>query len=233
MSETESLEEAIHRLCTIEAPLNQRLAEFSAILREKEPHYSEAYDQLIHRLAAAKAGGTAPDVGDVLPPFVLPDGAANLHRLDDLLENGPAVISFNRGHWCPYCKIELNALKQGLNRIAKTGAKVVSIMPEFAEYVASMANDVENAFLVLSDVENGYALSLGLAMWVGDRVKSLYRADQIDLEEYQHNGAYFLPIPATFVVAADRRVVARFVDPDFRKRMEIDDIIAALKRAWI
>ena len=53
------------------------------------------------------------------------------------------------------------------------------------------------------------------------------------LEEYQHNGAYFLPIPATFVVAADRRVVARFVDPDFRKRMEIDDIIAALKRAWI
>jgi peroxiredoxin len=38
-----------------------------------------------------------------------------------------------------------------------------------------------------------------------------------------------LPIPATFVVGRDGVVVARFVDPDFRKRMAIDDLIAALK----
>lgn len=40
-----------------------------------------------------------------------------------------------------------------------------------------------------------------------------------------------LPIPATFVVGRDGLVKARFVDPDFRKRMAVEDLIAALKAA--
>jgi peroxiredoxin len=38
-----------------------------------------------------------------------------------------------------------------------------------------------------------------------------------------------VPIPATFVVGKDGRILARYVDPDFRNRMDIEDIIAALK----
>ena len=38
-----------------------------------------------------------------------------------------------------------------------------------------------------------------------------------------------LPIPATFVVGRDGRIKARFVDPDYRKRMAIEELIAALK----
>ena len=52
-----------------------------------------------------------------------------------------------------------------------------------------------------------------------------------DLPRYQGNESWMLPIPATFVVGRDGLVKARFVDPDFRKRMEIDDLIAALKSA--
>ena len=42
---------------------------------------------------------------------------------------------------------------------------------------------------------------------------------------------WVLPIPATFVVGRDGLVKARFVDPDFRKRMEIDDLVAAVRVA--
>ena len=38
-----------------------------------------------------------------------------------------------------------------------------------------------------------------------------------------------LPIPATFVVGQDGHIKARFVDPDYRNRMAIEDLIAALK----
>jgi peroxiredoxin len=40
-----------------------------------------------------------------------------------------------------------------------------------------------------------------------------------------------LPIPAVFVIGRDGIVKARFVDPDFRKRMEIDDLLDALASA--
>jgi peroxiredoxin len=51
-----------------------------------------------------------------------------------------------------------------------------------------------------------------------------------DLPSFQGNDSWILPIPATFVVGRDGIVAARFVDPDYRKRMAIDDLIAALRR---
>ena len=40
-----------------------------------------------------------------------------------------------------------------------------------------------------------------------------------------------VPHSATFVVGTDGRVKARFVDPDYRKRMAIEDLLAALRYA--
>ena len=51
------------------------------------------------------------------------------------------------------------------------------------------------------------------------------------MASFYGNDGWVLPIPATFVVAGDGKIRARFVDPDFRKCMEIDDLIAALKKA--
>jgi peroxiredoxin len=50
-----------------------------------------------------------------------------------------------------------------------------------------------------------------------------------DIPNYQGNSSWMLPIPATFVVGRDGRIKARFVDPDYRKRMAIEDMIAALR----
>ena len=51
------------------------------------------------------------------------------------------------------------------------------------------------------------------------------------LPDYQGNDTWMLPIPATFVVGRDGLVKARFVDPDFRRRMAVEELIAALKQA--
>ena len=40
-----------------------------------------------------------------------------------------------------------------------------------------------------------------------------------------------LPIPATFVVAPDGYVNARFIDPDFRRRMAVEELLEALRSA--
>jgi peroxiredoxin len=51
------------------------------------------------------------------------------------------------------------------------------------------------------------------------------------LPNYQGNDSWMLPIPATFVVGKDGRIKARFVDPDYRKRMTVEELLEALKQA--
>jgi peroxiredoxin len=228
MSETE--DEIVRRLCSIEAPLSQRLATFSRYLSANEPEFAEAYDELAARLAAVRAGSTAPDIGEEMPGFRLPDGRGQLHALNDMLSSGAVVVSFNRGHWCPYCKVELSAFKQAHREIAATGARVVSIMPEMPQYVAKVSQEIDNVFTVLCDEGNGYALACNLVIWLGERIRHLQDLE-FSLEKSQGNGAYFVPIPATFVVASDGTVIARKIDPDFRHRMDIEDILKALRHA--
>ena len=164
-----------------------------------------------------------------MPPFLLPDGRNRLVTLDDIVRDGPAVISFNRGHWCEYCLIELTAFREALNEFALHGARVVSIMPESQAHISAM--DHHDAFTIVSDIDNGYALELGLAIWLGDDVRRLYLEHGLELQKYNGNDTWFLPIPATFVVGKDGRIIDRYVDPDFRNRMEIADILSALRRA--
>jgi len=49
--------------------------------------------------------------------------------------------------------------------------------------------------------------------------------------QFQGNGGWFLPIPATLVVGIGSEVKARFVDPDFRHRMRMEDILQAVRGA--
>jgi hypothetical protein len=78
-------------------------------------------------------------------------------------------------------------------------------------------------------MDNGYALSLNLAIWVGAELRRML-ADSQDIPSFQGNESWLLPIPATFVVGTNGLIKARFVDPDFRRRMAIEDLLAALRQ---
>ena len=94
----------------------------------------------------------------------------------------------------------------------------------------SLSGDSARAMLILSDIDNDYALQLGLVMWVGDPLRALMEGRAtMRIDEFQGNAAWMLPLPATFVVGRDGRVRARYVNPDFRERMEIEAALHALK----
>lgn len=228
MTEASPLEEAFKKICATEAPLNERLALFTAAVEQHGRPFAAAYQNLITQLKNAAAGITAPAVGDILPPFLLPDHAGHLRDLDTMLAKGPMVVSFNRGHWCEYCELELLAFARAHAELAAHGVQVVSIMPERGEYTRKVCSLTDETVTVLSDIDNGYALALGIVMWLGDEVRTLYQQFGLDIERYQGNGAWFVPIPATFVLDGEGRVVARKVDPDFRTRMDIEDILHAI-----
>ena len=51
-------------------------------------------------------------VGDKAPIFSLPNQEGNLVSSSELLSNGPLVVTFYRGVWCPYCNLDLGNLKR-------------------------------------------------------------------------------------------------------------------------
>jgi peroxiredoxin len=126
----------------------------------------------------------------------------------------------------------LNAIGivEAQQEITTLRGQVVVIMPERRKFAKAMKASVGAQFPFLTDMDNGYALSLNLAIWVGAEMERLMGLG-LDLPNYQGNSSWFLPIPATFVVGTDGIITDRFVDPDYRRRMDIDDLIAALRRA--
>ena len=116
------------------------------------------------------------------------------------------------------------------DRITALGASVVSIMPDSAQFTADYTIENGLPFPVLSDMDLGYSLSLGLIFWVGAEVQRLYQELGVALDRYQSNGGYFLPMAAKFVVGQDGLVKARQVNIEFRQRMEPEELIAALDR---
>ena len=151
-----------------------------------------------------------------------PTSSGRLVSLESLLAEGPVAVMFHRGHWCPYCRLNVRAVVQAQGRIKALGGHVVAIMPELQQFTTQFKADSGAPFPVLTDIDNGYALSLNLAIWLDAEIQQLLSYQ--DLSSFHGNDGWMLPIPATFVVGRDGLVKARFVDPDFRKRMEIDDL---------
>jgi peroxiredoxin len=225
------LEQAVQAAIALDAPLNERMAVIANAVRSLSTVFAEAVDRMVQRLHDQSAGATAPAPGDPMPAFLLPDENGRLVGLAEILQKGPAAIAFQRGHWCPYCRLNAIAMAEVENEIAELGGQVVAIVPERRKFTTALKNEAVANFPFLTDMDNGYALSLNLAIWVGAEMEALIGGAGWDVPSYQGNAAWILPIPATFVVDTDGIIVARYLDPDYRQRMEIDDLLAAIKRA--
>ncbi|MBR0757414.1 AhpC/TSA family protein [Bradyrhizobium jicamae] len=225
----ERLRQAFLHCRDMEGSLRERLEAYAAAGRDIFPAYSEAVDRLVGRLKQNGGGESAPRPGEAMPPFMLPDDRGRLVTLPALLQQGPVIAMFFRGHWCPYCRINVGAVVKALDRIQQRGGQVVGIMPETQKYASQFKAEAGAPFPILTDLDNGYALSLNLAIWLDSEIQGLL--SYLDFSDFHGNDGWVLPIPATFVVGRDGMVKARFVDPDFRKRMEIDDLLKAVEDA--
>lgn len=168
--------------------------------------------------------------GDRLPPITLPNATGETVAVPDLLAQGPVVIAFYRGGWCPYCNLELRALQQYLSQIKAAGASLVAISPETPDNSLSTAEQHNLTFEVLSDVGNGIARSLGLVFTVPENLRPIYQNFGIDLLASNGDDSFELPLPATYIVGQDGVILHAFVDADYTKRLDPEEIVAILQR---
>ena len=229
VSVAEALDAAIRESIALDAPLDERLGVIRNAVSTFNPAFASAAERLVDRLRASEAGAKAPAPGEPMPPFLMPDSAGRLVSLASLLLDGPLVVAFHRGHWCPYCRLHATALGEVRQQVEAEGARIVAIAPDRRQFSAQLKAQAGDAIPILTDIDNGYALSINLAIWVGQEMQDMMSAGGYDMERYQGNGAWMLPIPATFVVSAQGMIAARHIDPDYRRRMDIDELLKAVK----
>jgi len=230
-TQNKTFADAVQAAMELDAPLNERLAKVADAVQLFAPDQAEIIGRLVSRLKGHHAGALAPAIGERMPGFVLPDENGSIVRMSDLLRHGPLVINFHRGHWCPYCRMASVSVAEIQEEVVAAGGRLVAIVPERAKFSKQMKTTSNARFPFLTDAANGYALSLNLAIWVGLEMEEMFNKAGIDLPRYQGNSAWFLPIPATFVITSDGTVAARYVDPDHRRRMDIDDMLEAVRQA--
>jgi peroxiredoxin len=224
----ESLDEVFNRVRDLDLSLGEQLRTFAEEVRQRTPDFAAAVDRLVERLQKYGAGDSAPQVGEPMPTFILPDDTGHLVSLDQLLTRGSVAVTFHRGHWCPYCRININALAQAHREIVAEGSQIVAIMPDRQKFLAELKSQSNVPFPILTDIDNGYALLLNLAIWLGAEMQKMMEGRR-DLPKFQGNSSWMLPIPATFVVGRDGLIRARFIDPDYRKRISIAEMLTALR----
>lgn len=208
-------------------PIADRLDLIAADFRERLVDYTRALDALVARLAAARAGHSAPDIGQVFPDFILPDASGQVWHLASALGDGPVVLAFHRGYWCDFCHLNMAALAEISPQITATGARIVAISPEPAEYSAKLVRDAGADFRMLCDIGLGVSTLLGLTFVVDADLQRELRALEVDVNLSNGGTGWLLPITATFVLDRQGRVVARHLDPDPRRRMDGNAILQA------
>jgi len=167
--------------------------------------------------------------GQAAPDFTLPDARGGSVRLADLLRQGPVILSFYRGGWCPYCNLELRALQRRLGEFAAHGASLVAVSPQTPDESLSTAEKNELAFPVLSDSGSRVAREFGIAFDLAEELRPIYSRFGHALPDKNGSDDWVLPIPATYVIAADGTIRFAFVDTDYRNRLEPDAILAVLE----
>ena len=210
--------------------LTEKINEFKEGFVENVPqNIQELMQQTTKSLADSGITLNAPKVNEAMPLFTLPNHKGEIVSLASLLENGPVVVTFYRGGWCPYCNIELREYQNSLEEIKSLGATLVAITPELPDASLSTSEKNELAFDVLSDVNADYAKSLGLVFTLPEALKPIYLSFGIDVAAHNGEGQFDLPLAATFVIAKDGTVASAFVDADYTARQEPSEVIATLK----
>jgi peroxiredoxin len=217
------------RIATDDVSLEQQLANYCAeYLKLLTPEQAARIERATAEIISSRFARLALGVGDVAPDFALPNQHGRIVRLAHRLAEGPVVLFFYRGMWCPYCNMTLRAYSKLLGPIRAAGGSLLAISPQTPESTERTASKNGLDFEVLSDVGSEIANAFRVAFKLPTELLDLYTEVGHVIPEYNGTDDGLLPIPAAFVIGTDGVIRLAHVDADYRKRLEPSEAVAAL-----
>ena len=205
--------------------LNKRKEAFSAAASDyKKKIYAEGIQAVINDNVVQHA----LQVGDTAINFTLQNALNKDITLFDKLKDGPVILMWYRGGWCPYCNLTLNHMQEYLPEFKKYNANLLALTPELPDSTLSTQDKHNLKFDVLSDINNEVAHQYNVVFNLTNDVAKAYE-QSFGLSKYNGNNSAQLPLAATYIIDTDSVIKYAFLDADYRNRAEPKEIVSVLK----
>lgn len=209
----------------LEKEINEKKAAFeSSASEDKKQKYAEG----IAAVVETNIVGNALQVGETAINFTLPNALGKKITLYDELENGPVILMWYRGGWCPYCNMQLHYMQEMLPEFKKLGASLIAITPETPDNSISTKEKNDLEFEVLSDLDNKVGYEYKVVFKLTEDVKEIYE-NGFELSKFNGNDNGELPLAATYIIGQNKVIQYAFLDADYRNRAEPQDLLEHLK----
>ena len=211
------------------AHLQDQLDEITAQTRTLvQPERLAIGERAVDEIFRAGSEDRILPIGATAPAFALPDFSGRIVRSTDLLALGPLIVNFFRGRWCPYCVTELEAWRDLYPALRERGALVVGISPQTQRQSDFTASQHAIPFPLLTDAGCAVAERYGLVWTAPDYLRRYYRGILLNIPFVNGDESWRLPLPATYVLSPDGKVLYAEAHADFRVRPEPEDVLRAL-----
>ena len=212
------------------ALLQDQLDEITANTRNLvQPERLAVGEKAVEELFGSGIENRVLAIGAQAPSFALNNSNGKLVRSEDLLALGPLVVKFFRGRWCPYCMTELETWRGLYGEIRERGALMVAVGPQIERQSDFMVGQHRLPFPVLSDIDNKVAAQFGLVYTIPEYYRAYYRSILVNIPFVNGDQSWRLPLPATYVIGCDKRVLFAEAHADFRVRPEPKDALAVVR----
>jgi len=194
-------------------------ARLAAMLEQRPPAYRALLAEIAdHLKTTAVSQSLRP--GDEMPDFVLPNASGRLVSSAALVAQGPLVVVFTRGGWCPFCATTLAALNDVVDDLAALGVRLVALSPDAAGHSQATAEGLGLRFELLSDIDCAVGLRFGVVYRIPKAYQDILLSFDIDLAARHGEGPGLLPMPATFIAGCDGVLRFAEVSGDITERVE-------------
>ena len=214
------------------ATLKDALDERRALMQQYVPAATQAlHRRVVEDLQGKNFGSASPAVGGTAPAFDVIDHDGGTVSLSSLTTNGPAVLLFFRGLWCPFCVALLEAWNRLMPAITRAGIALAAISP-MTQHQSFLTRDQHHLeYPLLSDAGNKVARQYGIGYSVPEEQRLTYRRTFVNLPFVNGDESWELPIPATFGIDRNGKVLFASVNPDYTVRPEPLEVLAAVESA--
>ncbi len=152
-------------------------------------------------------------------------------KLSSLYKDGPVVLIFYRGSWCPYCNTHLQQLRSRLEDIRKYGASLVAVSIDKIDKAAEAVEGNDLEFEIISNPEGDILEAYDLIYKVPDELNKKYKEQyNIDLEAASGRTDHVIAIPATYIINTSGTIVFGYANEDYKVRTSVEEILDELEK---
>jgi peroxiredoxin len=207
--------------------LQKELGAVAQMVRQKTPpHVMPTIEATTKRLKESGLKNHALQTGQTMPDFELPDATGEIVRSIEFRSQGPLLITFYRGSWSPFCNLTLLAFQERNAEIKIRGGTLLAISPQTPDHSLTLQEKHSLQFPVLSDAGNKVARQFGIVFALDPGLKTVQEQFDVDIPTYNGDRTFELPVPATFLVSTDGKVLKSHVEADYMQRLDPETALA-------